>query len=147
MERRAQACVSLDISNRFWQPQRRLWSLQIARSRDVFCPPFAEPAPIGKAKQDACQELLVEALKPLEGRCSQRPDARQKIILVGISETAGDASNFICLAYVYVTGALPILCRSFRAGRILIFETQGSASLRPGLRSIRPSACSLGVTS
>jgi hypothetical protein len=49
----------------------------------------------GKAKQDAHQELVVGALEPLEGRCSQRPDARQKIILVGISETAGIASNCI----------------------------------------------------
>jgi hypothetical protein len=86
MERRAQGRVSLDVSNRFWQPQRRLWSLQIARSRDVFCPPFPEPGPIGKAKQDARQELLVEALKPLEGRCSQRPDAPQKIIWLALAK-------------------------------------------------------------
>jgi hypothetical protein len=38
--------------------------------------------------------------------------------------------------------ALAIVCRSFRAGRILIFKTQGSASLHPGLRSITPSAFS-----
>ena len=38
--------------------------------------------------------------------------------------------------------ALAILCRSFRAGRILIFKAQGSASLHPGLRPITPSACS-----
>ena len=38
--------------------------------------------------------------------------------------------------------ALAIVCRSFRAGRILIFKTQGSASLHLGLRSITPSAFS-----
>src|SRR6266481_664558 len=94
MERRAQARVSLDVSKRFWQPQREGFARCKLRAAAIISAHRSQnPHRSGKAKQDVCQEQVVEALKPLEGRCSQRPDARQKIILVGIGETAGDASN------------------------------------------------------